>query len=89
MSALSCGGKYFGAQPDISQTTLPLCRATAVISSTQGQPGWAATRTASTPASANSRTTSSSCFHVHCRFQYLASASTYGPWQRIHGSVFG
>ena len=43
MSTLSEAGKYFGAQPDISQYTFPLCRATAVVSSTQGQPGWAMT----------------------------------------------
>src|SRR5206468_563126 len=35
--------KKFGAQPDISQYTLPLCRATAVVSSTHGQPGCAIT----------------------------------------------
>ena len=35
-----------------------------------------ATSTASTPAAANSFTTSSSCFHVQARFQYFASAST-------------
>ena len=39
MSTLSCAGKYLGAQPESSQNTLPLCSATAVISSTQGQPG--------------------------------------------------
>src|SRR6266852_1447711 len=43
MSTLSEAGKYFGAQPDISQYTFPLCSATAVVSSTQGQPGWAIT----------------------------------------------
>src|SRR6476469_4752287 len=48
-----------------------------------------ATSTASTPALVNSATTSSSCFQVHARFQYLASASTYGPWQRIQGPVLG
>src|ERR1041385_522497 len=48
-----------------------------------------ATSTAWMLASANSLTTSSSCFHVHLRFQYLASASTYGPWHLIQGSVLG
>src|SRR5437879_13278446 len=43
MSTLRPGGKYFGAHPDISQYTLPLCRATAVVSSTHGQPGCAIT----------------------------------------------
>ena len=42
MSVRSEGGKYLGAQPDSSQYTLPLCSATAVISSIQGQPGCAA-----------------------------------------------
>src|ERR1700752_2906582 len=48
-----------------------------------------ATSTASTPAVSNSLTTSSSCFQVQLRFQYLASASTYGPWHLLQGSVFG
>lgn len=42
MSVRSDGGKYLGAQPESSQNTLPLCSATAVISSVHGQPGWAA-----------------------------------------------
>ena len=42
ISVRSDGGKYLGAQPESSQYTLPLCSATAVISSVQGQPGWAA-----------------------------------------------
>jgi hypothetical protein len=43
MSLRSEAGKYFGAHPESSQYTLPLCSATAVISSVHGQPGWAAT----------------------------------------------
>src|SRR5437660_1597964 len=42
-SRLRPSGKYFGAQPESSQKTLPLWSATAVISSIHGQPGWAAT----------------------------------------------
>ena len=48
-----------------------------------------ATSTASTPASVKSFRTSSSLLPTHCRFQYFASASTYGPWQAIHSGVPG
>ena len=42
MSCFSGAGRYFGPHPEMSIDTLRLCSATAINSSVQGQPGWAA-----------------------------------------------
>jgi hypothetical protein len=48
-----------------------------------------ATSTASMPSASISAATASSSLATHGRFQYVASASTYGPWDAIQGAVPG